>query len=289
MGAILPIALGLLAAVLFGLNFYVQRQGLKTSDPLVGAFLSILSMAGMFWIFAPLSISPEWFSHPSIVYFILAGLIFPAIAHIFQIQAIGKVGPALTAAIGSLLPLFAAIPAVLFLGESFGAALVIGMALMMGGVVIAGLGGARVKRNFALWALLLPVASSAARGFALPLSKIGMIDIPCPFFATLVAGNVSAVVVFFILVGTGRAKSLVSLNISSLWFVLSGVINGTGILLVNIAISIGDITRVAPFISTVPLWVLFLGWAVFRVEKLGFRHVVIVALVMTGGILIATR
>lgn len=289
MADLFPIGLAILASLVLALNFYVQKQGLKVTDPVIGAFLSVLTMAVMFWVLSPMNVQFAWFRHPSILYFVIAGLTFPAIAQFLQIVSVGKVGPAQTSAIGSLMPLFAAVPAVLFLGETFGLALAIGFALMMSGVVIAGLGGGKVARHFPLWALLLPVAASACRGLVQPLTKLGLGDIPSPFFATLVAGNVSTLVVFVIVMATGKVALLRHPDRSWLWFVLVGVINGTGILLINSAISLGDVTRVAPFISTVPLWVLFLGWAVFRVEHLGWRHLVIVALVMSGGILIATR
>lgn len=286
---LLPILLANLASFILAVNFYVQRQGLKSTDAVIGAFLSVSSMAALFWIFAPLNVQGEWFAHPSIWYFVIAGLTFPAIAQFLQIVSIGKVGPALTSGVGSLMPLFAAIPAVLFLNESFGLPLIVGSALMMSGVVIAGLGGVKVQRHFPLWALLLPVAASACRGVVQPLIKLGLLDIPSPYFATLVAGNVSTLVVFVIVVATGKIALLGQMPRGALWFVLVGVINGTGILLINLAVSLGAVTRVAPFVATVPLWVLLLGWAVFRVEKLGLRHLLIVALVMAGGILIATR
>jgi len=285
----LPIGLALLASLLFALNFYLQRQGLKTNDPVVAAFLSVSTMAAMFWILAPLNVSTTWFSHPSVIYFLLVGLTFPAIAQFLQIVSVGKVGPALTSAFGSLLPMFAAVPAVLFLGEPFGFVMLLGFALMMGGIALGALRTGSVARGFPLWALLLPVAASAARGLVQPLTKIGLNDLPSPYFATLIASSVSTLVLALIVLGTGRIGQFRALNRTALWFVLVGCVNGAGILLVNTAISLGEITRVAPFVATVPLWVLFLGWLVFRVEKLGPRHIFVVLLVMAGGILVVTR
>lgn len=289
MVSILPIILALSASFLFALNFYIQRQGLKSNDPVISAFLSVSTMAVMFWVFAPLNVQSEWFSHPSIVYFLIVGLTFPAIGQLLQIVSVGKVGPALTSAVGSFLPLFAAVPAVFLLGESFGLALFVGFALMMGGVALSSLNRGAIKRDFPLWFLALPISASAARGLVQPLSKMGLKDIPSPFFATMIAASVSTLVLFVIVVVTGRLGLLAKLSRGSLWFVLVGIVNGTGILLINFAISMGEVTRVAPFTSTVPLWVLFLGWAVFRVEKLGLKHILVVLLVMSGGILIVTR
>lgn len=289
MSTLLPIGVAIAASFIFALNFYIQRHGLKSNDPLIAAFLSVSTMAVMFWLFAPFFVSIGWFSHPSMIYFLLVGLTFPAIAQFLQIVSVGKVGPALTSALGSLLPLFAAVPAVMFLGESFGLTLFIGFSLMMAGIALSAMDGVSIKRSFPLWALLLPIAASAARGLVQPLTKIGLNDIPSPFFATLIAGSVSTVVLFVIVVATGRLSLLGKFSRKSLWFVLVGIINGTGILMVNFAIFLGEITRIAPFIATVPLWVLLLGWSVFRVEKLRFKHLIVVILVLAGGTLVAVR
>ena len=285
-----PMGLAILASLIIALNFFVQQHGLKTTDPVIGAFLSVLSMAVMFWVFAPVSgIQTAWFFHPSTLYFIIAGLTFPAIAQYIQIASIRNVGPTLTAAIGSMMPLFAAVPAVLFLGEDFGFALALGFTLMMSGVVVAALSGGQVSRNFPLWMLLLPLVASACRGLVQPLIKIGLQDIPSPYFVTLVAGNVSTLVMLVIVMATGKAVLLTRPTSGFLWFILVGMINGTSLLLINSSIALGDITRVAPFISTAPLWVLFLGWAVFKNEKLGLKHLMVAILVVVGSILVVTR
>ena len=58
---ILAPALALLSGVLFGLVVHVQRRGLGSADPLVGAFLSVGAMALMLWLLAPFLLRPEWF------------------------------------------------------------------------------------------------------------------------------------------------------------------------------------------------------------------------------------
>lgn len=290
MADLFPIGLAILASWVIALNFFVQRHGLKTTDPVIGAFLSVFSMAVMFWIFAPIaSVERAWFTHPSVIYFTIAGLTFPAIAQYLQIASIKNVGPTLTSAIGSMMPLFAAVPAVLFLGEDFGLALALGFALMMGGVIVAALSGGKVSRNFPVWMLFLPIIASACRGLVQPLIKIGLQDIPSPFFVTLIAGNVSTLVMAVIVLATGKTALLMRPTRGFFWFILVGMINGTSLFLINSAVSLGDITRVAPFFSTAPLWVLFLGWAVFKGEKLGLKHLIIAILVVAGSILVVTR
>lgn len=289
MSNLLPISFALFAALLFAVNFYVQRQGLKATDPVTGAFISVGTMAVMFWALSPLFLEPRWLRDPTIFYFLAAGLTFPAMGQFLQIKSVSVVGPAVTSAAGSLMPLFAALPAVVFLGESFGWQLAAGFALMTVGVALTSLIGGKLARSWPLWALLIPIGASAGRGLVHPLTKTGLQDIPSPLFATMIMGSMSTLVLLAIVLGTGKAQKLRTMPKGAWWFVLAGIINGSGILFVNMAVAAGDITRVSPFVSTTPIWVLLLGWAYFRVERLGLVHLLAVALVFTGSILIVLR
>jgi len=157
------------------------------------------------------------------------------------------------------------------------------------GVALTSLIGGKLARSWPLWALLIPIGASAARGLVHPLTKTGLQDIPSPLFATMIMGSMSTLVLLAIVLGTGKAQKLRTMPKGAWWFVLAGIINGSGILFVNMAIAAGDITRVSPFVSTTPIWVLLLGWAYFRVERLGLVHLLAVALVFTGSILIVLR
>lgn len=286
-----PVAplMALTAAFVFALNFYVQSKGLKSTDPVTGAFVSVATMAAVFWGASPLFLQSDWLRHPATLYFVLAGLVFPAMGQFLQIRAVSMVGPALTSAAGSLMPVFAAVPAVLFLSEPFGWRLAAGFGLMMAGLAAMALLRGRLARSWPLWALLLPVGASAARGFAQPLIKTGFRDLPNPFFATLVMASVSSLVLLVIALRSGGGQRLRHPGGGAGWFMLTGVLNGFGILMVNMAVERSDITRVAPFVSTVPLWTLLLGYAVFRAETLDRRHLLVALMVVAGSVLVLTR
>jgi DME family drug/metabolite transporter len=289
MTELVPILFALIAALLFAVNFYVQRTGLKALNPITGAFISVATMAGMFWALSPFFLDPRWLLDPTIFYFLAAGLTFPAMGQFLQIKSVSVVGPAVTSAAGSLMPLFAALPAVIFLDESFGWQIASGFALMIFGVALTSLIGGKLSRSWPLWALLIPIGASASRGLVHPLTKTGMEIIQSPLFATMIMGSMSTLVLLAITLGSGKGATLKALPKGAWWFVLTGVINGTGILFVNMAVSMGDITRVSPFVSTTPIWVLLMGWAFFRVEKLGLIHLMAVILVVAGSALIVTR
>lgn len=279
----------LAASMVFGLVVHIQRRGLSTADPIAGALITIVAMTVFFGLCLPFGGDISRVENPATLYFVICGLAFPALAQFFQIQAIGRVGPSLTAALGAFMPLFAALPAVMFLGESLSFQMLAGFLVMTAGLGIAGLAGRRKDRRWPVWALLLPLAAAAARGLVQPLSKAGLAVIPDPLFAGFIMGCASTFTLTLITIATGKVPALRTAGTGFWWFVLVGVVNGTGILLLNIAVSKGEVTVVAPLVAASPLWTLLLGWLVFKNERLSWQHCLVAALVVGGAILIVTR
>jgi drug/metabolite transporter, DME family len=290
-GTLIALLFALSAAVLFGLNPHIQNRALDDTDPLTGALYSVTATAGMFWLFSPFFIDWAWFGTRTALIFAAVGLIFPAFGQRLQIASIVIVGPAITAACGSFTPLFAILPAVVFLGESFGLQASFGLMLLTSSLVFAALGRGKIKRNWPLWALLLPLAASFVRGLAQPITKFGFAEIPSPYFATMLMATVSVGTLLVIrTLSTPRQKASSGLSKSGKQrFLFSGIINGFGILSVNMALSFGDVSVVAPFLATSPLFTLALGAWVFRREVLGWHHLAIVAVAIAGAVLVITR
>lgn len=284
--------LALAAAALFGFNVHIHRKGLDGVGGMTGAFLSVASMAVAFWIFAPFFIEWEWFSRPGTLIFALAGIFFPAMGQSLQIIGVQRVGPALTSALGATAPIFAVFPAVLILGEAFGLQAAIALALMVGGLILSALPRKGFTRNWPLWALLIPLGASAVRGLSQPAVKQGLQTVPSPFFSALITASVSTLVLAVIVAirrrqttGPKPAPNMRAVG----WFVVSGIINGLGILSINSALSLGDVTMVAPLVATAPLWALLFGWVIFRRETLTWRHLMIASLVVAGAVLLVLR
>lgn len=289
MADFLPILLANAAAIVLSANYFLQRHALQSIDPIKAAFLSVFATTVMFWLLAPFTVEPGWFTHPAIRFFVIAGLVFPAMGQFLQMQAVKRVGPTLTALLANFTPIFAATLAIIYLDESLTSRMAIGFCMILGGVAMAGRVVPRQSRSFPLWALLLPLGASAARGIGQPTSKLGLLDIPSPVFATLIMGSVSLCVLFVIVGLSGRAPQLRHFGKGESWVLLVGMINGLGILLINAAVALGDITVVSPFLATMPIWVLLMNWAIFKAERLYWRHGVMALLVVSGAVLLAVR
>lgn len=287
MSGVLPIILAFSAALLWALNTHVQRKGLDDTDPVTGGFLSVAATAAMCWLAAPFALDPSWWHSGAALLFLAMGLFFPALGQTLQVVAISRVGPSLTASLGGLTPVFAVMLGVAVLGETLTLPVAIGLGIIFAAIVIAGWSPKGVKRGWPLWALLLPFGAALARGIAQPGLKLGLSEVPSPYFALLCASSVSTVVLAVFLLYR-RSRGLTRWGPGAAWFGLGGAVNGAGIFALNAALGLGTVSLVSPLASTVPLWVLLMGAFVFRNETLGRKHLLVAVLMVTGSVLIVS-
>ena len=277
-----------LSGAVFGLTVHIQRQGLDRVPALEGAFVSVLAMAVVYWALAPFFVDPDWVFSRATAVFIVGGLFLPALGQRFQIAAISHVGPALTSALGSFTPLFAIVPAVLFLGEAPGPRVLAGAGVMIAGLVLAARPGRAGQVHFALWALSIPLAAAAARGLVQPITKTGIALGPSAFYAGLVYATVSSFVLAAMMRASGAPVRPRFWGAGRGWFAVSGVLNGLGILLLGAALGLGQVSVAAPLSAAAPLWSLIYGAVIFRREELTRYHLWVAVLVVAGAGLVAS-
>lgn len=283
------IFLALLASAIMGFNPHVQNHALDRTDPFTGAFLSMTGMAAMFWVLAPFVIDIGWFGLPVALYFLAIGLVFPAFSQSCQILSVRYAGPALTSVFSAFYPLFAIVPAVIFLGESFGPRAAAGLALMIGATVWAATRRGRFRADWPLWAIAFPLLASMLRGFSQPAIKAGYGVLAEPFFATLCMATTSALVLAAITAGRAAKGATITVGRGGAWFLLSGVINGAGILCINLSVAFGDVSLVTPLMLVTPLFSIGFSAFVFRREAITRNHLYLALAVICGAALIVMR
>ncbi|MEL7117059.1 MAG: DMT family transporter [Pseudomonadota bacterium] len=285
-----PLLLALLAAALFGVVPHIQRAALPFTDVRTGALITIATFALLCWGAAPWFVDHAWWGTKAALIFALCGLFFPAFSQTLTLKSVIAIGPNLSSSLGSVAPLFAALFAIAFLGESLGVQGALGMALLVVGLSLAALGPkGGAPRAFALWALFLPIGASFLRGIAQAVSKLGFTELPSPFFATLVMATVSVLVLALpFLRPAARAGSKTGTR-GNLLFAVNGLAVGGGIFALNAAISGGAVTVAAPLASTAPLWTFVYGLVFFRTETLSLRLLAVSVVVVLGCALIVTR
>jgi uncharacterized membrane protein len=204
-----------------------------------------------------------------------------AAGRLFRVVAIEKVGASVTASIANLTPLIATGLAVAFLGERITLPIFAGTLVIVGGTVLLSLSGRYV--GFHPRHLIHPVLSAACFGVVQVIRKLGLFHSGALFGA---ATNMTAAAVAstaFVL-ATGNLEALRCDRRSLLYFVAGGLAENTGVVLLLVALGLGEVSVVIPLSATAPLFVLALAFLFpSGVEKLGWR-LVVGAMLVVGGV-----
>lgn len=283
----LAAAIAVCVSIIFGIASHVQQIALDHMDVRSGTIVNIATTTAITWLLAPVYLVPENLATQSAALFALSGLIVPAVSISFATLSVRTIGPGLTAGLASTAPVFAMIVAVLWLGEVVTAQILAGTLILVMGIVLIALRSQRGGANWPLWALALPLVAALTRGVSHPIIKLGLVGLPSPMTAALISSTVSLVVLYAIHLAAGR--TFPAWNRGYYWFALCGVINGVGIIGLNLALQLGEVIVVSPLIAATPAFTLLTGYLIFRREVIGWSTVGAISLIFCGCVLIIVR
>ena len=282
-----PVWFALTSAVLFAFGAHLQNLGLERVRSDNGAAISIATAAVFFWLMAPFLLDGANWSRSAVWIFVLIGLFRPAVSANLAVAGMRYLGPTLASTLSSTSPLFGAALGVLWLGEKLTWTTALGTAGIIAAIVMLTRRNPRAAVTWPLWALGLPVGAAAVRSIGHVLSKIGMEDIPDPYFAGLVAFSVSALVMIAVHRIRPGSQPVQWRGGGPYWFMAAGVIMGISVISLNTALLRGQIVTVVPIVACSPVFTMLLSVFVFRREKLTARVVLAVFAVVPSVILIA--
>ena len=282
------VLLALSAAIFAALAIQMQGKALAYLDDLSGTFVTVTTVALLSWVGAGWRIREEDWASPAIPYFVAAGLLFPALGQRLQIASTRHVGPALTSAFGAFAPFFAAMPAIVLLGETLSMQQILGVFLLVGALLLAAISRGVSWRGRAFYFLLLPLGAAMARAMGMPIAKTGYLYLPDPFFALIVIASTSTLVVLAMLLMRGAPFPILQPGLGHILFAANGLLVGAAILAIQLSLIAGPVSVTASLIATAPIWALVLGALVFKTEKLLWWHSVVAVIVSLGAVLIVT-
>jgi drug/metabolite transporter (DMT)-like permease len=215
--------------------------------------------------------------------FLLAGLLAPGVSQLLFTFAIRDAGASRTSVVAGSAPLFAVAIALVFLDETFVAAVFLGAALIvLGGVLLVGeqRRPGHVKRIGLVFALLAAVAFATRDNFVRWLSIDTDVEPALAAAAALAAGTC-------VVLGFAFASRRPLAVREARPFLGAGLLFGLSYLCLFEAFYRGSVTVVSPLVATESLWGVGLSALVLgRGEGVGPRLVVGAALVVAGGVLI---
>jgi uncharacterized membrane protein len=281
----LPVALALAAAFFFALGIQFTRKGLRHTDPRTGTLISIGTATLLYWAASPWWLERQYWHSPAVVLFAAIGLFRPFLSSNLSMAGTKHLGATISSTLAATSPLFGVALGVVLLGEPLGAAIVIGTAGVVAGVVMLSWRG-EVSRAWPWWALALPIGAACLRSIAQAIAKVGMESLPDPYFVGLVGYSVSFLVALADHRWRGAGLTAVA-GRGCGWLVLTGSSYGMAILSLNSALNCGRLSVVAPIVACSPLFTLLLGVLLFREQAVTTRVVIAVALVVPGVVLIS--
>lgn len=283
---LLPVAYSLGAGFLFALGAHFISFGIRYADAQTGATIDIGASTLFYWLATPFFLHWGYWLTVATAIFMAVGVFRPFLSASLGAWSVRYLGPTLASTVSATTPFFGAAFGILLFGEHLTLPIVAGTAAIVFGLAVLSWRG-RVKVDWPLWALLLPLGAALFRAGANSFNKLGLQYVPSPLYAGLITFSIA----FVIAVSVHGARRQPMLNFRAnpglLWFVAAGVIHAIAVTLVNLALQISDVIIVLPLISTFPIFSLLLSLLIFRREVLTARSIFAVLLVVPGVFLIA--
>jgi drug/metabolite transporter (DMT)-like permease len=251
--------------------------------PILGGAISIPSATLLFWLISPFVLhSGAWDTHAALI-FCAVGLLFPATVTLLSFEANRRMGPNTAGAVGNLAPLFAVLFAIVMLGEALRPLQAVGIAAIVGGVMMLSRPGGDSGRAWRITALALPLVAAIIRGAIQPAIKAGLMYWPDPMVAVLMSYTVSSALVIGMLI-TRKQRGFTARGVS--WFAAVGFSNGFAVLAMYAALGRGTVTLVSPLVATYPLVTLALSHVLLRHERVSGNLIAGVGATVLGIVLL---
>ena len=285
-----PEFLALTSSVAWGSEAILVRRGARYASvalaALMGFVLSTVALWTAIWLIFPLSLlytRGTW-------YFVISGLIQPAIVRFMHYTGIVRLGASRAGPVRSVTPLFAIALAFTFLGERPEMGVYLGSLLSVVGVWLTS-SRREGESDWKAIHLAYPLGAAFLTAISQNFRKTGLLIMPNPFVATAVTITTSLVVFSLSLVATGQLRTTFQGDRKCLPFYgTAAVVSATAQLLGYIALSEGDVSVVVPLINTNPLFIVLFSALFLRdLETVNARVAAGAVLIVTGIVLITWR
>ncbi|WP_143308905.1 DMT family transporter [Candidatus Entotheonella palauensis] len=277
--------LALLSAFFNGAATILIRQGLQDATAQTGYWINLVVGVAGLWLAVSLLTPGDVFAIRALPYFIAAGLIGTVGGRFTRFLAIDKVGASVASSIINLNPFISAGLAIALLGERVTLPILAGTVVIVVGTIL--LSSSRRQAGFRLRHLIYPFTAASCFGTVAIIRKLGLSETG-PIFGAAV-NMTTALIVFTLFLWASGNRQAMRCHGPSLWyFIGAGVAENTGVCLLIVALSLGQVSLVVPLSGTAPLFVLPMTWLFLRhVEKLTWR-IIVGSILIVGGVVVLT-
>ena len=282
-----PQLIALAAALSYAMSGISAKRGLRYSTPATVTLVSLLVHAFGLGTLLLLTVGVPAVPPFALLLFFVTGTLQPVI-RLFTYAGIHHMGASRGTTVRGSHPLFSVTTAILFLGESAHLWILLGTVMIVSGVTLISWQPAPPGGTYRWWHIGFPLGAALLAGVSHPIRRhaLGLANEPLFFAATV--GVVSlAWMAGYLLSPFCRERPAWDRRAMGP-FLLAGTFETLGILLVIIALSVGQVVVVSPIVATSPLWILLGTWLFLQgIERLTARTVIGAIAVVSGTIMIS--
>jgi drug/metabolite transporter (DMT)-like permease len=273
--------LALLSAFFIGLSNVLIQKGLSQGSRTQAIVFSLMASVAIFWTLIFLFKDVRVLVTLGALWFLLAGFLGPGIGRALNIVSLKRIGVTRTIPVTGIAPFFATIVAIGILGERFSVLVFLGMAAIIFGIFLLSKGRVE-KKAFSKRDIIFPLASAFFGGLSIAISKKGLQELADPLGAAALAASMALLVVLSFSLYNKKALHLRTSSFFEIKFsLLAGVSLAAAFLLNFSALKLGQVSIVAPLLSTFPLFGIFLSH-LFLKEQISKTMWLGVAFILAG-------
>jgi uncharacterized membrane protein len=277
----------IIAAAAWAVDSILVRKGTAFSNPSTAALISFFVNVAVLVPYIFYQYPPEKIFQPANLFFILSGIIQPAIVRVMFYIGIVRLGVSRAGPIRGTSPFFSvAIAFFLFHDRP-------GLIVYLGGLLtVAGTWLVSYKRTGeAKWRavdLLFPLGAAMLASVSQNIRKMGLNITDEPILAATISTATSFLCLFGSLVFSGNARSIKVTPRCLPYYGGAAIFALVGQLCTFVALNSGQISVIAPLINTTPLFVIGLTALFLRGEEKINRFVVVGVVLLVAGIAVIT-
>jgi drug/metabolite transporter (DMT)-like permease len=275
------ILLGILASLCFAAASLLAQRGLHQAPTPWGAWMTIAANS-LFLLACHAALDP---AAPILaaenLTFVVVGLFVPGITRVLTFRGIRTMGSAITSTIVNTTPMFSTALAILLLNERPGPLILVGAALIVGGLVA--ISWQREGQQWDLPELAYPFLAALIFAAKDVTVRWGLTGSAAPVLSAAIAALTSTTEIFLLIRCVQRERFSLPPAPALYWFVGSGLFTGGAFFFMYLALSMERVSVIAPLVNSYAVFVLLLApFLARRIETVTFRKGLGAALVVAG-------
>ena len=205
---------------------------------------------------------------------------FKAFKHI-NFESFKRVGVAFTASLIATAPLFSTILAIIFLSEKLNLLVGLGTFFIIFGVFF--LSWFRPKKHIRLLDLSFALGGAAMIGTATVISKFGLNISNIPISGIAIATTAGVITQLIFIIALKKWDALSKNFYEAKFFIIAGISVSIALIILFLALSVGEVIIVFPLNTTQALFALLFAWILLRKQDHVSKYTVLGAVAIVLG------